>query len=119
MSDQNGSVVELTQKDFESVIQENKIVVIDFWAKWCAPCLQFAKTYEKVAADEIDVLFTKVNIEEESDLAEIFQVRSIPHLVIFKEEVAIYSEAGSMPESTLKELVQQARDADISEIKEK
>ena len=119
MSDQNGSVVELTQKDFESVIQENQIVVIDFWAKWCAPCLQFAKTYEKVAAAETDVLFTKVNIEEESDLAEIFQVRSIPHLVIFKEEVAIYSEAGSMPESTLKELVQQARDADISDIKEK
>ena len=114
----NGSVKNLTQKEFESVIQNNKIIVIDFWAQWCAPCLNFAKTYEKVAQTETDILFTKVNIEEESDLAELFHVRSIPHLVVFKEEVVIYSEAGSMPESTLKELLQQAREADISEIKD-
>tara|TARA_Y100000588_G_C13606888_1_gene649501 strand:- start:14 stop:373 length:360 start_codon:yes stop_codon:yes gene_type:complete len=119
MSKQDGLVQELIQQDFEKVIQDNEIVVIDFWAKWCAPCLQFAKTYAKVANIETDVLFTKVNIEQQAELAEIFQVRSIPHLVIFKREIAIYSEAGSMPESTLKELIQQARDVDVSDIQTK
>jgi thioredoxin 1 len=108
----------LSKSEFETVINENAIVVIDFWAEWCAPCRQFAKVYESVASQTPDVLFTKVNIEDEAELAEAFQIRSIPHLMVFKEGVVIYSEAGSMPESTLKELVQQAKDADITAIKE-
>ncbi|WP_133129647.1 thioredoxin [Legionella yabuuchiae] len=108
----------LTQANFESVIDENQIVLIDFWAEWCAPCKQFAKVYEKVASQFKEVIFAQVNIEEQAELAEMFQIRSIPHLVVFKEGIVIYSEAGSMPESTLKELVQQAIDVDVSDIKE-
>jgi thioredoxin 1 len=107
----------ITGEQFETVINENEIVIIDFWASWCAPCKQFAHVYEKVANQYEKILFAKINIEEEQELAEVFQIRSIPHLMVFKQGIVIYSEAGSMPESTLKELVQQALDADVSEIK--
>ena len=102
---------------FEKLIQDNEIVILDFWASWCAPCKQFSPTFERVSTQFESVLFAKVNIEEEHELAEVFQIRSIPHLMVFKQGIVIYSEAGSMPESTLKELVQQAIDADVSQIK--
>lgn len=102
---------------FEAVIRDNEIVIIDFWASWCAPCKQFALVYERVAAQHEHLFFAKINIEEEIELAEVFHIRSIPHLIVFKQGIVIYSEAGSMPESTLKELVQQALDADVSAIK--
>lgn len=103
--------------EFESLIDENKIVFIDFWADWCAPCKQFSKLYEQVAEQFPDVQFAKVNIETEQALADFFEIRSIPHLMVFKEGIVIYSNAGSMPSSTLKELVEQALAADISAIK--
>ena len=107
----------VTSEQFEALINGSDIVFIDFWAAWCAPCKQFAHTYEKVAAQFEKIVFAKINIEEEPELAETFQIRSIPHLMVFKQGIAIYSEAGSMPESTLKELVQQALDADVSDIR--
>jgi len=102
---------------FESLIEDNDIVFIDFWATWCAPCKQFAHVYERVAALHGNVVFAKINIEEELELAETFQIRSIPHLMVFKQGIVIYSEAGSMPESTLQELVEQALAADVSDIR--
>ena len=107
----------INSDQFESLIKLNDIVFIDFWASWCAPCKQFAKIYEQVASLYDTIVFAKINIEEETLLADTFQIRSIPHLMVFKQGIVIYSEAGSMPESTLKELVQQALDADVSEIR--
>lgn len=101
---------------FESLLQENPIVFIDFWASWCAPCKQFAHIYEHVASKYPNICFASVNIEEETELSDLFQIRSIPHLMVFKQGIAIYSESGSMPESTLLELVEQALTADVSRI---
>lgn len=112
------AVIALSSDEFEVFIQKNEIVFIDFWATWCAPCKQFATIYERVAALNTGVAFASINIENESDLAEAFNIRSIPHLMVFKQGIAIYSEAGSIPESTLKELVEQALEADVSAIRE-
>ena len=109
----------LGSKLFDNTIKTNEIVFVDFWAEWCAPCKQFARVYEQVAEQNPTIKFTKVNIEEEVELAESFQIRSIPHLMVFKQGILIYSEAGSMPESTLKDLVNQALSVDVSEIREK
>ncbi len=107
----------LSSDAFELFINENEIVFIDYWAEWCAPCKQFAKVYEKVSDQFPMIRFVKVNIEEQQELADFFEIRSIPHLMVFKEGIVIYSDAGSMPESTLKELAQQALDADVSDIR--
>ena|SRR5436190_1010231 len=109
----------IESEQFEDLLKNNEIVLIDFWAEWCAPCKQFATVYERVADQNPTLKLAKVNIEEETELADSLQIRSIPHLMIFKQGILIYSEAGSIPESILKDLVQQAINADVSEIRAK
>ena len=110
------NVQEITANEFESCIAENEIVVVDFWAKWCAPCKNFAKTFANIAIKYSQITFAKVDIEQQPELAEAFEIRSIPHLMVFKQGIVIYSESGSMPDSTLQELVEQALNADVSAI---
>ena len=107
----------VTSSEFESLINDNETVFIDFWAAWCAPCKAFSTVYEQVSEQFPGIVFAKANIEEQQELADLFEIRSIPHLMVFKEGIVIYSDAGSMPESTLKELAQQALDADVSDIR--
>jgi thioredoxin 1 len=107
----------ITSSEFESLISNNKIVFVDFWADWCAPCKQFSAIYEQVSEKFPNIKFVKVNIEAEQEMADFFEIRSIPHLMVFKESIVIYSNAGSMPASTLNELVEQALAADVSAIK--
>lgn len=107
----------LSAGQFEACIDNNELVFVDFWAQWCAPCKHFAKVYESVAMQFPNIVFAKIDIEQSPEFAESFNIRSIPHLMVFKLGIAIYSEAGSMPESTLKELVEQAVHADVTELR--
>ncbi len=106
----------ISGEQFEALLHDNDIIFIDFWAPWCSPCKQFSHVYERVAQLYPNIVFGKVNIEQETEFTDVFGIRSIPHVMVFKKGIAIYSESGSMPESTLNELAQQALDADVSGI---
>ena len=111
------AVVELTKDNFEEIVTKNEFVIVDFWAPWCGPCRSFAPTYEKVSEDHADVVFAKVNTEDEQEIAGHFQIRSIPTLMIFREKIIIFSEAGALPESAFRELVKKAGELDMAEVR--
>lgn len=111
------STINLTADAFEACVNSNPIVVVDFWAEWCAPCKAFSPVFEQVSEKYPAATFAKVDVEAEVDLSDLFEIRSIPHLMIFKQGILIYSEAGSMPESMLVDLVEQATVVDVSDIK--
>lgn len=111
------AVVELTKDNFEEVVTTNAFVIVDFWAPWCGPCRSFAPTYEKVSEDHPDVVFAKVNTEDEQEIAGHFQIRSIPTLMIFRDKIIIFSEAGALPESAFRELVNKAGELDMDEVR--
>jgi thioredoxin 1 len=111
------AVVELTKDNFEDTITNNAFVIIDFWAPWCGPCRSFAPTYEKVSEDHPDVVFAKVNTEEEQELAMHFQVRSIPTLMIFRDSIIIFSQPGALPESAFRDLVGKAGELNMDEVR--
>lgn len=110
------ATVDLNQGNFESTVIGNDIVIVDFWAPWCGPCRSFAPTYEQISEKYPDITFAKVNTEAETDLAGYFQIRSIPTLMVFREKVVIYSEAGALPASGLEQLIEQVRGLDMVEV---
>ncbi|MDM8564374.1 thioredoxin [Candidatus Halobeggiatoa sp. HSG11] len=111
------ATIELTQDNFEQTINENDIVLIDFWASWCGPCRSFAPIYEKVSEKYPDMVFSKINTEEERGLATQFQIRSIPTLVIFREKIIIFSQPGSLPETALEEVISKALELDMDMVR--
>jgi thioredoxin 1 len=112
-----GSTVELTQQNFEGTVNAGGIVLIDWWASWCGPCRMFAPTYEKVAQKHPDVVFGKVDTEAEQALAGSFDIRSIPTLMILRDKVLLFSQAGAMPEAALEDLIRQVRALDMEKVR--
>lgn len=110
------AVVELTEEGFEDTVTSNDFVIVDFWAPWCGPCRSFAPTYEKVSEEHENIVFAKVNTEEQQSIAAHFQIKSIPTLMIFREKVIIFSQAGALPESGFKELIERASELDMADV---
>ena len=111
------ATVDLTKDNFVDTITNNDFVIIDFWAPWCGPCQQFAPVYTEMSDKYPDVVFAKVNTEEEQELAAQFNVRSIPTLAIFREQVILYMEAGALPPASLEEIIAKAGELDMTEVK--
>ena len=111
------AVVDLTDDNFEQTVTDNGFVIVDFWAEWCGPCKSFAPTYSKVSEDHPDIVFAKVNTEEQQQVAAHFQIRSIPTLMIFRDQIIIFSQAGALPEGSFRELIEKANELDMDEVR--
>ena len=109
---------DITSAQFNDVISSNDIVIIDFWAEWCGPCKSFAPTYEKVSEKHDDIVFAKVNTESEQELAAHFQIRSIPTLMVFREEVVLFAQPGMLSEEQLEDVISKIKALDMTKVHE-
>jgi thioredoxin len=109
--------LDLNKDNFQSAIEDNDILILDFWAPWCGPCKSFGPIFEKVAGENPDIAFAKINTEEEQELGAMFAIRSIPTLMIFREQIAVFSQPGALPEGALNELIGKVKELDMDEVR--
>ena len=112
------ATVELTRDNFKNTVDSNSLVLVDFWAEWCGPCRMFAPIYEDISERYPDAVFGKVNTEMERELAQMFGIRSIPTLMIFRDQIIIFSQPGALPASALEDVVQKANALDMDMVRE-
>ena len=110
------ATVELTKDNFEQTVNGNPIVIVDFWAPWCGPCRGFAPVFEKASEAHPDVVFAKVNSDEQQELAGAFNIRSIPTLMVFREKVILFQQAGALPGQALDQVLTQAKSLDMTKV---
>ena len=111
------ATVELTQENFNEVVGSDGLVLVDFWAEWCGPCKMFGPVYEKSSEQHADITFGKVDTEAQGELAQAFQISSIPTLMAVRDGVVLYSQAGALPAASLEDLIGQLRAVDMDEVK--
>jgi thioredoxin len=111
------ATVEVTAENLESIITGNNIVLVDFWAPWCGPCRSFAPVYEQMSEQHTDVVFAKVNTEEQHALAAHFQIRSIPTLMLFREQIILFAQPGALPGQALEQILAKAKTLDMDAVR--
>jgi thioredoxin len=110
------ATIVLTKDNFEQVVTGNDMVLVDFWAPWCGPCKGFAPVFEAASEKHADIVFAKVNTDEEQDISASFNIRSIPTLMFFRERVILYSQAGALPGSALEQVIAKGKELDMATV---
>jgi len=111
------AIVNLTKDTFEDVITGNEMVLLDFWAPWCGPCRQFAPVFESMSETHPHIVFAKVNTEEEQELAGMFQIRSIPTLMVFRQQIIVFSQPGALPPAGLESVLEKVGELDMDDVR--
>ncbi len=114
---QGGTTVEVTGENFKQLVERDGIVLLDWWAAWCGPCRAFAPTFEKAAAAHPEIVFGKIDTEAQQELAGSFQIRSIPTLMIMRDQVLLFSQPGALPAAALEDLITQVKALDMEKVR--
>jgi len=111
------ATVDVTKENFEEIVTKNSMVILDFWAAWCGPCKAFAPAFEAASEKYPDVVFGKINTEEQQELAGHFQIRSIPNVMLFRDQIVLFSQPGAMPAPGIDSVIEQAKALDMNKVR--